>query len=71
MSLHVLGEVEVGVVCPLEVFHEGGVLRHLPDVLPVLVQRESHHVEDTVQLIMVVGVTGLITIRPLVILTQF
>ena len=58
-------------LCSLEVLHESGVLWHLPDVFPLLVEGESHDIEDTVQLIMVVGVTGLITIRPLLILTQF
>ena len=53
-------------LCSLEVFHEGGVLRHLPDVLPLLVEGKSHDVEDTVQLIMVVGIARLDVLLPAV-----
>ncbi len=35
------------------------MLRHLPDVLPVLVQREAHDGEDPVQLVVVVRVARL------------
>ena len=37
-------------LCPLEIFGERRVFRHLPDVLPVFVQREAHHREDPIQL---------------------
>ena len=35
------------------------MLGHLPDVLPVLLLREAHHVEDAVQLVVVVRIRRL------------
>lgn len=32
---------------------------HLPDVLPVLVQRKAHHIENAIQLIVMIRIAGL------------
>ena len=45
-----LRQTNKNLLCPLEIFGERRVFRHLPDVFPVLVQREAHHREDPIQL---------------------
>ena len=49
-----------------EVLEQRAVLGHLPDVLPVLLLREAHDVEDAVQLVVVVRVRGLDVLLPTV-----
>lgn len=50
------GNFRGGLLAPFKVLREGGVFRHLPDVLPVLLLGEAHHIEDPIQLVVVVGV---------------
>lgn len=59
MLLHVFDEAAICIRRSPEVFLKGGVLGHLPDVLPIFICWEAHDTEYPVQLVVVEGVTGL------------
>jgi len=56
--LHVLLKVAVGIAGALEIRRQLLMLGHLAQVLPVFVRGKAHHVENPVQLILVVRVAG-------------
>nr|CAD7406861.1 unnamed protein product [Timema poppensis] len=52
---HLHNEFSLG---SLEVLEECGMFRHLLDVLPFLLEREAHHIEYPVQLVVMVRIAG-------------